>query len=120
MAVTANAVAITRGSCRAGSRKRPVSGATASQPTKDSMSVDAARPTEAQPCGANGVQLAACAAGADPATATTATAISSATRISCAVVVARTPTRARPSTASRRIAATAEVRAWPPPVRLVT
>ena len=50
---------MTRGSCRAGSVNRVVSGATASQPTKESMSVEAACPTAGQPCGANGVQLAA-------------------------------------------------------------
>ena len=51
---------MTRGSCRAGSVNRVVSGATASQPTKESMRVEAACPTACQPCGANGVQLAAC------------------------------------------------------------
>src|SRR5439155_97421 len=61
-------------------RSRPVSGATASQPTNESISVAAARPTDSQPCGANGVQLAGRAAGAEPATAVTTTAISSATQ----------------------------------------
>lgn len=77
-----NAMAMTRGSCRAGSANREVSGATASQPTNDSISVDAARPIDGQPCGANGTQFAARADGVDPATATTTTAISSATSTS--------------------------------------
>ncbi|HMG62372.1 MAG TPA: hypothetical protein VK599_05435, partial [Streptosporangiaceae bacterium] len=57
--VVANAMAMTRGSCRAGLANRAVSGATASQPTNDSISVAAARPMASQPCGANGVQFAA-------------------------------------------------------------
>ena len=60
-------------------RSRPVSGATASQPTNESIRVEAARPTDSQPCGANGVQFAGLAACAEPATAVTTTAISSAT-----------------------------------------
>ncbi len=56
--VAASAIPITRGSCRDGSANRVVSGATASQPTNDSISVVAACPTDSQPCGANGVQLA--------------------------------------------------------------
>ena len=71
--VTARAMATARGSCRAGSAKRVVSGATASQPTNENISVAAALPTESQPCGANGAQLPARAAVADPATATTTT-----------------------------------------------
>jgi hypothetical protein len=43
--VAASAIPITRGSCRAASANRVVIGATASQPTKDSMSVVAACPT---------------------------------------------------------------------------
>ncbi len=79
--VTARAMATARGSCRAGSAKRVVSGATASQPTKENISVAAALPRESQPCGANGVQLLARAAAADPATATTTTPVSRLTRI---------------------------------------
>src|ERR1700728_4514029 len=60
-------MATARGSCRAGSAKRVVSGATASQPANENISVAAALPTESQPCGANGVQFAARAAVADPA-----------------------------------------------------
>ena len=73
---------MTRGNCRPGSRNRAVSGATASQPANDSMSTAAARPIAPQPCGANGVQLPARAAGADPATATAMITISSVTRTS--------------------------------------
>src|SRR3984885_9385180 len=65
--VTASAMATARGSCRAGSANRVVSGATASQPANENISVAAALPTESQPCGANGVQFAARAAVADPA-----------------------------------------------------
>jgi hypothetical protein len=57
-------------------RSRPVSGATASQPTNDSIRVEAARPMDSQPCGAKGVQLARCAACAEPVTAVTTTAMS--------------------------------------------
>src|ERR1700722_3617775 len=60
--VTASAMATARGSCRAGSANRVVSGATASQPANENISVAAALPTESQPCGANGVQLATRAA----------------------------------------------------------
>src|SRR5579862_3301937 len=60
--VTARAMATARGNCRDGSAKRVVSGATASQPTNENISVAAALPTVSQPCGANGVQLAARAA----------------------------------------------------------
>ncbi len=66
-------MATARGSCRAGSANRVVSGATASQPANENISVAAALPTESQPCGANGVQLLARAADADPVTATTTT-----------------------------------------------
>src|SRR5215467_3406248 len=55
--VTARAIATARGNWRDGSAKRVVSGATASQPTNENISVVAAVPTESQPCGANGVQL---------------------------------------------------------------
>ena len=55
--VTARAMATARGSCRAGSANRVVSGATASQPANENISVAAALPTESQPCGANGIQL---------------------------------------------------------------
>ena len=75
-AVVPNAMPVTRGSCRAGSRNLVVSGATASQPTKESIRVEAARPTASQPWGANGAQLAARSAVADPATAITTTTIS--------------------------------------------
>ena len=101
-------------------RSRPVSGATASQPTNESISVAAARPTDSQPCGANGVQLAGRAAGAEPATAVTTTAISSATSSSWAMVLARTPPRARPSTTSSSPAATPARASGPPPVSAVT
>ena len=82
--VTARAMATARGSCRAGSANRVVSGATASQPANENISVAAALPTDSQPCGANGVQLPIRAAGADPATATTTTTVSRPTRTSCA------------------------------------
>ena len=82
--VAASAIPITRGNCRDGSANRVVSGATASQPTNDSISVVAACPTDSQPCGANGVQLASRAEVADPVTATTTTPISRLTRTSCA------------------------------------
>lgn len=80
--VTASAMATARGSCRAGSANRVVSGATASQPAKENISVAAALPTDSQPCGANGVQLEIRAAGADPLTATTTTTVSRLTRTS--------------------------------------
>ncbi len=54
--VTARATATARGNCRAGSANRVVSGATASQPAKENISVAAALPTDSQPCGANGAQ----------------------------------------------------------------
>jgi hypothetical protein len=44
--VTASAMATTRGSCRDGSARRAVSGATASQPTNENISVAAALPTD--------------------------------------------------------------------------
>jgi hypothetical protein len=44
--VTAKAMATTRGSCRDGSARRVVSGATASQPTNENISVAAALPTD--------------------------------------------------------------------------
>ena len=75
-------MATARGSCRDGSANRVVSGATASQPANENISVAAALPTESQPCGANGVQLPARAAVADPATATTTTPVSRLTRTS--------------------------------------
>ena len=101
-------------------RSRPVSGATASQPTNESIRVAAARPMDSQPCGANGVQLAGRAAGDEPATAVTTTTISSATSSNWAIVLARTPPSARPSTASSRPAATAPRASGPPPVSAVT
>ena len=55
--VTASAIAMTLGSCLDGLANRVVSGATASQPTNDSISVVAAWPIEGQPCGANGLQF---------------------------------------------------------------
>src|SRR5499433_2744976 len=78
--VTARAIATARGSCRDGSANRVVSGATASQPANENISVAAALPTESQPCGANGVQLPARAAVADPAAATMTTTVSRLTR----------------------------------------
>src|SRR5258705_12933978 len=59
--VTASAIAITLGSCLDGFANRVVSGATASQPTNDSMRVVAAWPMDSQPCGANGFQWESCA-----------------------------------------------------------
>ena len=119
-AVVPNAIATTRGSRRRALPNRAVSGATASQPTNDSMITEAALPTAAQPCGANGCQLAIRADGADPATAATTTATSSTTSTICTPVLARIPASARPSTASSRPAATAVAIAWPPPARLAT
>ena len=78
-----NAIATTRGSRRRALPNRAVSGATASQPTNDSMITEAALPTAAQPCGANGCQLAIRADGADPATPATTTATSSTTSTIC-------------------------------------
>src|SRR5579859_5658185 len=74
--VAASAMATARGSCRAGSANRVVSGATASQPANENISVAAALPTDIQPCGANGVQLATRAPGAEPLTAATTTTVS--------------------------------------------
>ena len=83
-----------RGSCRPGSRNRATSGEMASHPTKDSISTDAARPTDHQPCGANGVQFSTRACGAAPSTATATRTASTATSASC------TPPRtARPASA---------------------
>ncbi|HEY2488700.1 MAG TPA: hypothetical protein VGI37_04290 [Streptosporangiaceae bacterium] len=64
--------------------------------------------------------MAARAAVADPATAITTTTISRATSTSWASVLARTPPRARPSTASSSAAATAARISWPPPTSSVT
>ena len=97
-------------------RSRPVSGATASQPTNESIRVEAARPTDSQPCGANGVQFADLAACAEPATAVTTTAISSVTSSSWATADARTP----PSAASSSPAAMPARASGPPPVSAVT
>jgi hypothetical protein len=118
--VTPRAMATARGSCRPGSAKRVVSGATASQPTNENISVVAALPTESQPCGENGAQLAARAAAAEPVTATTTTAVSRLTRTTCAVALARRPPAARPMTVSSSTAVTAARANWPPPVRSVT
>jgi hypothetical protein len=119
-AVTPNAIATTRGSRRRALPNLAVSGATASQPTNDSMITAAALPTEAQPCGANGRRLPSCADVADPATAATTTATSRVTSSICTAVLARIPARDRPSTASSRPAATTVATAWPPPARLAT
>ena len=97
---------MTRGSCRAGSVNRVVSGATASQPTNESMRVEAACPTACQPCGANGVQLAACDEPAEPATAITTTASSRPTSSNWAVAEARSPRAASAMTASSSTAPT--------------
>src|SRR5215468_6895663 len=78
--VTARAMATARGNCRDGFAKRVVSGATASQPTNENISVVAALPTDSQPCGMNGAQLPARAAAADPATATTTTTVTTPAR----------------------------------------
>ncbi len=112
-------MATTRGNCRAGLVNRVVSGATASQPTKDSISVAAAWPTASQPWGANGAQLAARAAWADPATATPTTVTSRPTSRSCAVLLVRSPTAARASTTSSSSAATLACASRPPPVSAV-
>ena len=119
-AVRPNAAPMTRGSSRSGLPNRLVSGATASQPTNDSISVAAARPIAPQPCGANGAQLPARAAGAEPPTAIAMITISNATRTSWAALLARTPPRARPITTSSSTAATRLRASRPPPVRLVT
>ncbi len=100
-------MATTLGSCRDGFAKRVVSGATASQPTNDSISVVAACPMGHQPCGAKGVQLAARADAAEPATATATTPISRPTRMSWAPVLARSPPAASASTVSSSTAAAA-------------
>jgi hypothetical protein len=55
--VIASAIAMTLGSCLAGLANLVVSGATASQPTNESIRVVAAWPTDGQPCGVNGVQF---------------------------------------------------------------
>jgi len=115
MEVTANAIAMIRGSWRAGSRSRAVSGAMASQPTKDSMSTEAALPTEAQPCGANGVQCAALAARADPATATSTSATSTPTSANCTDVLAHAPPKVSTSTTASSAAAASTPVSRPPP-----
>ena len=101
----------------------------ASQPTNDSISTEAAPPTEAQPCGANGVQCAALAAGADPTTATTTSTTSTATSANCTEVVGRTPPNVSTSTTvSNTAAATTPVSrpppssaaTYPPPIRQTT
>src|SRR5262249_57467111 len=81
-------------------------GGTAAKPTNDSISVVASCPTDSQPCGANGAQLAARAEPDDPATATTTTPISRLTRMSWAPVLARSPPAASASNVSNSIAAT--------------
>jgi hypothetical protein len=118
--VTASAMATTRGSCRRGSAKRVVSGATASQPTNENISVAAALPSESQPCGANGVQLPARADPAEPADATITTTVSRLTRTSWAAALARSPPAARPTTVSSSTAATTARASWPPPVSSAT
>lgn len=80
--VTARAIATTRGSWRRGFAKRVVSGATASQPTKENISVAAALPIDSQPCGANGDQLPARALLAEPTDATATTTVRMPTRTS--------------------------------------
>ena len=118
--VTANAIAITLGSCRAGSRKRAVSGAIASQPMNDSISTEAAWPSDVQPCGANGVAFDSRADGAEPATANTTRMISTATSTSCAAVVARAPARVSASTAASNSAAASTPTVRPPPSNSAT
>jgi len=113
--VTRNATVMIRGSWRAGSRSRAVSGAMASQPTNDSISTEAAPPSEAQPCGANGVQLANRAACAEPSTATTTSPISTATSTSCAAIVARAPPKVSAITTASNTAPAATPAARPPP-----
>ena len=80
----------------------------------------AALPTESQPCGANGAQLPARAAGTDPAAATMTTTVSRLTRTSWAAALARSPPAARPTTVSSSAAATAARASWPPPVSSAT
>lgn len=104
-----------RGSCREGLRSRVTSGAMASQPTKDSISTEAALPSADQPCGANGVQFAVCAAGAEPMTATAIITTSRATSTSWAVVVARAPPRVSAITTASSTAAAPSLSARPPP-----
>src|SRR5215472_7136553 len=118
--VVASAIAITRGSCLAGLANRVVSGATASQPMNDSISVVAARPTDGHPCGANGVQFAVVTDEADPATATVTSVISKPTKTSWTPVLARSPIAARTRTASSSSAAATDVASRPPPIRSVT
>jgi Lrp/AsnC family leucine-responsive transcriptional regulator len=106
---------MTRGSWRAGSPSRAVSGAIASHPTKESISADAARPTAAAPCGANGVQCSARAAGAEPSTATATSTTSTPTRASCTEVVARAPAAVTASTIPSSPAAATAMAVRPPP-----
>ena len=84
-----------------------MSGAIASQPTKEKITTAAARPTAVQPCGANGVQLLARADPAEPITATATITISTPTSTSWADVVVRAPPSPSASTTSSTAAATA-------------
>src|SRR5262249_23645433 len=111
----ARAMATTRGSCRPGSAKRVVSGATASQPTNENISVAAALPTDSQPCGANGVQLPARADPAEPPAATITTTVSTLTRTTSAAA----PRAAGPRPVSGAAAGRGAGASWPPPVRSV-
>ena len=113
--VTRNATVMIRGNWRDGSRSRAVSGAMASQPTNDSISTDAALPSEAQPCGRNGVQLANRAACAEPTTATTTSPTSTATSTSCAAIVARAPPKVSAITTASSTAPAATPTVRPPP-----
>jgi len=118
--VTAIAIPMTFGSCLAGRANRAVSGATASQPTNESISVAAACPTDIQPCGANGLQYPILAEAAEPATATVMTATSRPTSRSCAPVLVRSPLIARTITTMSSSPATAAVAERPPPASRVT
>lgn len=125
----ANAAPVTRGSCRRGSASRPVSGAIASQPTKASITEDAALPTAIQPWATNGVQFAARPCGSEPIAASAATTIRVPTSTSCTEVPTRVPPRVMTTTAtsSTPAASTAPDRPQPnsaatyqPPIRQTT
>ena len=116
----AKAASIARGSWRRGSAKSPARCATASQPTKDSISRLAAVPIASHPCGAKGVQLSERAEGRALVTATSRSTASSAARPSWKRAVACRP-RALDATTTTIIAAAAATAAGrPPPVRWAT
>ncbi len=92
----------------------------ASHPTKDSISTDAARPTDHQPSGANGVQFSTRACGAAPSTATATSTASSATRASCTPPRTARPASAMATTTASSTAASSTVAVGPPPIRSAT